>query len=92
MTTSSELSGKVAVITGGSRGIGKAVAAALVARGVRVVIGDVLDEEGEAAVEELNKQRFALCNNGAGHVCLLLVVSVQWCQGSCLFAHRCHDL
>ncbi|ORZ01140.1 hypothetical protein BCR43DRAFT_486444 [Syncephalastrum racemosum] len=56
MTESSEFSGKVAVITGGSRGIGKAVAAALVARGAHVVIGDVLDEEGEATAEELNKQ------------------------------------
>lgn len=47
---------KVAVITGGSRGIGKAVGEALVARGARVVIGDLLDKEGQSTVEELNKR------------------------------------
>ncbi|KAI7849077.1 hypothetical protein BDC45DRAFT_521483 [Circinella umbellata] len=45
---------KVAVITGASRGIGYNVAKALVARGAYVVLGDLLDKEGEAAVQELN--------------------------------------
>ncbi|KAI9471388.1 hypothetical protein BDB00DRAFT_943696 [Zychaea mexicana] len=45
---------KVAVITGGSRGIGYNVAAALVAKGAKVVLGDILDKEGEAAAKELN--------------------------------------
>ena len=35
------LAGKVAAITGGARGIGRATAAALIARGVRVAIGDL---------------------------------------------------
>ncbi|KAG2220724.1 hypothetical protein INT45_007336 [Circinella minor] len=48
--------GKVAVVTGGSRGLGKAVAKALVERGSKVVIGDVLDEAGQETVNELNNQ------------------------------------
>ncbi|KAI9488619.1 hypothetical protein BDB00DRAFT_877198 [Zychaea mexicana] len=50
-----QLNGKVAVVTGGSRGIGKATATEFVKRGVKVVIGDVLDTEGEATVRELNE-------------------------------------
>ncbi|KAI7849078.1 hypothetical protein BDC45DRAFT_574227 [Circinella umbellata] len=45
---------KVAVVTGGSRGIGYNVAKELVARGARVVIGDILDKQGEAAIKEFN--------------------------------------
>lgn len=48
------LDGKVAVITGGARGLGKAVALALVDRGAKVMIGDLLDEQGAQAVDELN--------------------------------------
>lgn len=48
------LSGKVAVITGGSRNIGKAVAAEMIARGAKVVIGDLLEAEGQKTVEEFN--------------------------------------
>ncbi|KAI9275840.1 hypothetical protein BDA99DRAFT_532786 [Phascolomyces articulosus] len=47
---------KVAVITGGSRGIGFNTAKALVDRGVKVVIGDILDKEGNEAVKELNEK------------------------------------
>ena len=48
-----DLSGKVAVVTGGSRGIGRAVAQALAAVGADVVIASRKLEACEAAAEEI---------------------------------------
>ncbi|WP_339154651.1 glucose 1-dehydrogenase [Actinomadura luteofluorescens] len=45
--------GKVALISGGARGIGAASARALAAEGARIVIGDILDDEGAAVADEL---------------------------------------
>jgi 3alpha(or 20beta)-hydroxysteroid dehydrogenase len=45
--------GKVALISGGARNIGGASARLLVAEGARVVIGDLLDDEGQALADEL---------------------------------------
>lgn len=47
--------GKVVLISGGARNIGGASARMLVAEGARVVIGDLLDEEGAALAEELGE-------------------------------------
>lgn len=47
------LEGKVAIITGGSRGQGEAEARLFVQEGAKVVIADVLDEPGEALANEL---------------------------------------
>jgi len=47
------LNGKVAVVTGGGRGIGKALARALAGEGCRVAIGDVDAASAEAAAAEL---------------------------------------
>ena len=45
--------GKVALISGGARGMGAADARMLVGEGANVVIGDILDKEGEALAAEL---------------------------------------
>jgi NAD(P)-dependent dehydrogenase (short-subunit alcohol dehydrogenase family) len=55
--TSVELSGKVALVTGASRGIGYGVAEALVARGDRVCITGRNEEALKEAVEQLGADR-----------------------------------
>lgn len=45
--------GKVALVSGGARGMGEAHVRGLVAEGARVVIGDVLDNEGDTLATEL---------------------------------------
>jgi 3alpha(or 20beta)-hydroxysteroid dehydrogenase len=47
------LDGKVALVTGAARGQGAAEARLLVAEGASVVLGDVLDDEGNAVAAEL---------------------------------------
>ena len=47
------LDGKVALVSGAARGIGAAIAEALALNGAKVVIGDVLDEEGQARAEQI---------------------------------------
>ena len=49
------LDGKVALITGGSRGQGAAEGQLFVAEGARVVLADVRDEEGEAQAAKLGE-------------------------------------
>jgi NAD(P)-dependent dehydrogenase (short-subunit alcohol dehydrogenase family) len=48
------LEGRVAVITGGASGIGKATAIRFVSEGARVVLVDMADEAGAALAHELN--------------------------------------
>lgn len=53
------LEGKVALISGGARGMGAAHAREIVAEGDSVVIGDILDQEGEALAREIgDKARY----------------------------------
>lgn len=51
--TGDRLAGKVALISGGARGMGESHARAMVAQGAQVVLGDVLDSEGEALAAQL---------------------------------------
>lgn len=52
------LEDKVAVVTGGALGIGRACAVRMAEEGAAVAVFDVLDEPGEALVAELNDRRF----------------------------------
>jgi 3alpha(or 20beta)-hydroxysteroid dehydrogenase len=50
------LDGKVALITGGARGMGKSHVRHFVAEGARVVFGDVLDDKGEFVAAGLGEE------------------------------------
>src|SRR5690348_3247487 len=60
-----DFAGKVALVTGGTRGIGLGIAAELVARGARVTITARKPEELEAAVAELGGPDVALSARGS---------------------------
>ena len=47
------LDGKVAIVTGAARGQGEAEARRFVAEGAKVLLTDVLDDEGEAVAADL---------------------------------------
>ena len=51
-----DLGGRVALVTGGARGIGEAYVRALHAAGARVVVADILDEAGTALVAQLGER------------------------------------
>ncbi|GAB3231308.1 SDR family oxidoreductase [Glycomyces halotolerans] len=50
-----DLNGRVAIVTGGSRGIGEAYVRELHGAGARVVVADVLADEGKALAAELGE-------------------------------------
>jgi 3alpha(or 20beta)-hydroxysteroid dehydrogenase len=53
------LDGKVALISGGARGQGAAEARLFAAEGAKVMVGDVLDDEGEELARELSSDQCA---------------------------------
>lgn len=50
------LDGKVAIVTGAARGMGRAAATRFVEEGALVVCGDVLDDEGKQVADDLGEQ------------------------------------
>jgi 3alpha(or 20beta)-hydroxysteroid dehydrogenase len=64
------LDGKVAIITGGARGQGAAEGRLFAAEGARVVLADVLDDEGRATAEEIG--------DAARYVHLDVTDEAQW--------------
>lgn len=64
-----QLNGRRALVTGGARGLGAGMAAALTAAGARVMIGDVLKDVGEQTAAGLD---------GAGFVQLDITSDADW--------------
>jgi cyclopentanol dehydrogenase len=67
------LDGKVALISGGSRGVGAAEAALFAREGARVVIGDLLDEAGQAVAAAIRA-----AGNEASYVHLDVTSEAEW--------------
>src|SRR5919206_7835 len=59
-TAPRSLAGKAAVVTGGGRGIGRAIAQALAREGVVVAIGDLDGQAAQAVARELGGQHIGL--------------------------------
>lgn len=55
-----KLAGKVAIVTGGARGIGAAIVERYVAEGATVAIADLAMAEGEALAQKLSGKAFAI--------------------------------
>ncbi len=67
-----QLQGKVAIVTGGANGFGKAIARLYVAEGARVVVADMAEDKGQALAKELGPQAARFCGLRRG----------QWRGGS----------
>jgi 3alpha(or 20beta)-hydroxysteroid dehydrogenase len=65
-------SGRTALVTGAARGIGAAIAERLTSEGARVVLADVLDEDGTALAGRLG--------DGASYVHLDVTDRAQWAE------------
>ncbi|XP_065674461.1 15-hydroxyprostaglandin dehydrogenase [NAD(+)] [Hydra vulgaris] len=69
---------QIFLITGGSRGLGKGFASAIVQRGGKVIIVDILKEVGEATEKELNEAHPGQCLFYEGDVTDELLMRNIW--------------
>jgi NAD(P)-dependent dehydrogenase (short-subunit alcohol dehydrogenase family) len=67
--------GKVAIITGGAAGIGRAIAELLAAEGARVVITDVNLDEGKTTAGEIGKQAVFMAHDVADEATWIEVIA-----------------
>jgi NAD(P)-dependent dehydrogenase (short-subunit alcohol dehydrogenase family) len=79
-----KLAGKAAIVTGGSMGIGKAIAQLFCREGCRVVIADIEREQGEAAQKAIEAEggvcRFVQCDvSNAAEVKAMVEAAVSFC-------------
>lgn len=73
MLTAFDLSGKVAIVTGGAQGLGRAMAEALAAAGAKIVIADQNEEKAEATAAEMRAADLR-----RKHITLTLLNAVRW--------------
>ena len=59
MTHSERLKNRIAVVTGGAKGIGRAIAKRLAKEGAEVVIADILIDEAKKAASEIGARAYA---------------------------------
>ena len=55
------MQGKVALISGGARGLGASIGRLFVREGAAVMLGDIRDELGEATAREIAEQEDGVC-------------------------------